>query len=170
MTTLVPISYSTLARLPARIGRKIDFNGPPPPDPFRAITSPCWLWNGWYNSSGYGYTTWEGRDQPAHRVVYTLLTGKNLTGLDRDHVCRVIECVRPDHGEALTHAENMARLGQHQKSCRRRGHDWSDPRNVYTRGDGTRFCSACNREAKQARRAAARAARLAGASGMRVAA
>lgn len=61
MTTLVPLTYATLARLPARIGARTDFNGPVPPDPFRPIATPCRLWTGWFNSSGYGYTGWRGR-------------------------------------------------------------------------------------------------------------
>ncbi|WP_047890983.1 hypothetical protein [Micromonospora sp. RV43] len=41
MTTLVPLTYAALAQLPARIGARVDFNGPVPPDPLRPITAPC---------------------------------------------------------------------------------------------------------------------------------
>ncbi|MFG1872206.1 HNH endonuclease [Micromonospora arborensis] len=170
MNTLVPLTYAARAALPARIASRINFAGPIPPDPFRPITTPCWLWTGWSNDSGYGYTRWQGRDQPAHRVVHTLVTGQALPGLDRDHVCRVLACVRPDHGEAVPHAENMARVSQHQKACRKVGHDWANPRNVYTRGDGTRFCSACNRDAKRRRRAERKATAGVALSGMQAAA
>ncbi len=124
-----------------------------PPDPFQPIDTPCWLWSGWHNDAGYAYVRWEGRDQPAHRVIHELVTGESLDGFDRDHLCRFVACVRPDHGERVTHEENQRRLSEHQTSCRRAGHDWTDPRNVRTRRDGRRWCAECDRIDQRERRA-----------------
>ena len=33
-----------------------------------------------------------------------------------------------------------------QDSCQREGHDWSDPKNVRNRADGTRICAECQRQ------------------------
>jgi hypothetical protein len=149
--------------LPARIASRIDFYGPVPADPFRPIVTCCWLWTGWCNDAGYGYTRWEGRDQPPHRIVHSLLTGDDLSGLERDHVCRIPQSVRPDHGEVVDHPENKARVGEHQKACRRSGHDWSDPRNVRTRPDGSRYCAECDRidHSERSREQAASSGRVA---------
>jgi hypothetical protein len=152
---------AVVALLPDRIACRINFDGPIPPDPYRPITTPCWLWRGWLNSAGYGYTRWQGRDQPAHRVIHALVTGEDLTDLDRDHVCRVVACVRPDHGEAVPHAENMTRAGQHQAACRKAGHDWSDPNNVRRRPNGRRYCAECDRQEQRARYAARKAVAVA---------
>jgi hypothetical protein len=145
--------------LPKRIVERINFAGPVPPAPLRPIGTPCWLWTGWHNDMGYGYVYWEGRDQPAHRIVHALVTGEDLTSLDRDHVCRVVSCVRPDHGEAVPHGENMTRLAQAQKKCRRAGHDWTDPNNVLVRKNGRRWCAECNRQDCRKRYAKRKAAK-----------
>jgi hypothetical protein len=148
----------TLTDLPERLLSRIVFDGPIPSDPLRPIDTPCWFWTGWHNSAGYGYVHWEGRDQPVHRVLFVLLTGHDLTGMDRDHVCRVVACIRPDHGECVPHAENMSRMGSHQKACRRAGHDYSDPRNVAVRPNGRRYCKECARQDMRARHARKRKA------------
>ena len=142
--------------LPNRIAARINLNGPVPPSPLRPMSTPCWIWTGWLNSAGYGYIRWDGRDQPAHRVVHSLLTGEDLTGFDRDHLCRVVACVRPDHGERVSHAENQRRIAEHQVACRRAGHDWSVPTNVRTRPNGRRWCAECDRIDQRARYAARR--------------
>ena len=117
-----------------------------------------WVWTGWVNDDGYGYVRWEGRDQPVHRVVYTLLVGPIPADYDLDHACRLRPCCRPhpDHLEPVTHAENMRRT--RPTKCRRAGHDWSDPRNVRTRRDGRRLCAECERQDMRARYAARRRA------------
>jgi hypothetical protein len=136
----------TLADLPDRIVRRIDPSGGVPTAPLFAVPGQCWLWRGWHNDQGYPYTHWEGRDQPVHRVVFAVVTGVDLDGLDLDHVCRRVECIRPVHHDAVSHAENQRRLGQAQTACRKAGHDWSDLRNVRVRKDGSRICAQCDRE------------------------
>lgn len=118
----------------------------------------CWTWDGWHNDAGYPYVRYEGRDQPAHRVVYKLLVGPIPEGLELDHLCVNPACVRPAHQEPVTHAENMRRIASRQTSCRREGHDWTDPRNVRTRPNGRRYCAECDRINLRQRYAARKAA------------
>lgn len=107
----------------------------------------CWGWRGWHNNLGYGYVRWEKRDRPAHRVVMEILNGGPFTpGTDIDHLCRNPGCVNPDHLEPVPHQVNIRRGRAGTKTACTRGHDWSDPKNVYRRRDGRRWCAACNRE------------------------
>ncbi|WP_353809104.1 HNH endonuclease signature motif containing protein [Agromyces sp. SYSU T00194] len=119
--------------LPDRIATKID------------ARDGHWLWTGWKNDAGYPYVHWLGRDRPAYRVVYEILVGPIEPGLELDHLCTTPACVRPDHLEPVTHAENQHRIAERQTACRRVGHDWTDPRNVRVRSNGRRYCAECDR-------------------------
>lgn len=143
--------------IPERLQVRIILTGGLPPAPLVPVDGECWLWDGWHNDVGYPYVRWDGRDQPVHRVLFALVTGEDLTGLDLDHLCRVVACIRPSHHEAVSHAENMLRLRRAQTRCRRAGHDWTDPRNVRVRKNGSRFCAECDRQ-DQRQRYAERAA------------
>lgn len=141
----------TLTDLPGRIASKINMSGGLPTDPHTPVDGECWTFDSWHNSAGYPYLSWLGRDQPAHRIVFTLITGIDLDGLDLDHLCRNTLCVNPFHHEAVTHAENQRRIAKHQRACRREGHDWSIPSNVRTRPNGRRYCAECDRISLRAR-------------------
>jgi hypothetical protein len=132
----------TLTYLPSRIAASID------------VRDGHWLWTGWANDDGYPYVRHDGRDQPAHRVVYTLLVGPIPEGLELDHLCVTPMCVWPVHLEPVTHAENQLRIRGRQKACRRAGHDWTIPTNVRTRPNGRRYCAECDRINLRARYAA----------------
>lgn len=67
--------------------------------------SDCWLWRGRAYGSGYG----SYRGQGAHRYLYECFNGPIPDGLVIDHLCRVRNCVRPDHLQAVTVAENNRR-------------------------------------------------------------
>lgn len=131
--------------LPARLASKIRTNGGIPSKPHTPVVGECWTFDSWHNDAGYPYIHWDGRDQPAHRVVFQIATGQPLAGLDLDHLCRNVRCVNPGHHEAVTHAENQRRIAKAQTACRREGHDWSDPNNVRTRPNGRRYCAECDR-------------------------
>lgn len=149
------MSELSLTDLSEHLWSKIDVDGPIPRDALRPVPGNCWLFNSWHNSAGYPYIRVDGRDQPAHRVVYAAMTGMEIDGLDLDHLCRNVACVRPDHHEPVTHAENMLRMGRAQTKCRKAGHDWSDPHNVRVRPNGRRYCAECDRinlRARYARR------------------
>jgi len=77
---------------------KIDFNGP----------GGCWLWTGWCNPRGYGYSDWMTL---AHREVYQALVGPIPEGMDLDHLCFVKNCCNPVHLEPVPHRVNIKRSG-----------------------------------------------------------
>lgn len=137
----------TVTDLPPRLAAKVI-----------ETTAGCWEWQGWRNHANYGYVRVEGRDQCAHRVAYAALVGPIPHGLELDHLCVNPPCINPGHLEPVTHAENQRRIAARQTSCRKAGHDWTDPRNFYTRKNGARWCAECNREYLRRRYAERKAA------------
>lgn len=106
------------------------------------ITETCWLWTGPLSKKGYGAT----RGQRAHRAVYERLVRKLQPGEVIDHLCRVPNCVRPDHLEPVTARENTLRgygptaLNARKTHCKH-GHELSGW-NLIIRKDG-RECRTC---------------------------
>lgn len=77
----------------------------------------CWLWTGaLFPSNGYGALHLDGAAVPAHRVSYELNVGPIPDGLTIDHLCRVRACVRPDHLEPVTQAENLRRARPYRQA------------------------------------------------------
>ena len=72
-------------------------------------TASCWLWTGTKQKNGYGSFGFKGRTVRAHRWSYEFHVGQIPDGLHIDHLCRVRNCVNPEHLEPVTHAENMRR-------------------------------------------------------------
>ena len=80
----------------------------------RAAPQGCWLWLGQVNAWGYGHfrrTLAPGvhRTVKAHRFAYTLAVGPIPPGLTLDHLCGWPACVRPEHLEPVSAAENLRR-------------------------------------------------------------
>lgn len=73
------------------------------------ITNKCWLWEGNKNKDGYGQFTVKGKNTQAHRYCYELLVYKITNGYQLDHLCRVHNCVNPNHLEEVTQRENIRR-------------------------------------------------------------
>jgi hypothetical protein len=72
----------------------------------------CWLWEGTRTSLGYGKFGIGGRGRSmsrAHRWIYEQFAGPIPRGLHLDHLCRNPSCVRLDHLEPVTQAENNRR-------------------------------------------------------------
>ena len=70
----------------------------------------CWVWTAARNGFGYGkFSVGRGHDVPAYRWAYRFLVGPVPRGYLLDHLCRNRLCVRPDHLEPVTHAENIRR-------------------------------------------------------------
>lgn len=112
-------------------------------------TDGCWLWIAG-TTKGYGAAYINGRQRPAHRVVYEALVGEIPLGLDLDHLCRNRQCVNPAHLEPVTRRENLLRSPitltskkAAQTQCVR-GHDFT-PENTRIAANGTRHCKACHR-------------------------
>lgn len=139
--------------------------------------SGCRRWQGHHNAKGYGQISWQGRRRAVHAVAHELWIGPIPEGLEIDHVaargCRWRDCINPDHLEAVTHAENLAR-SEHWRTnwvppthCPR-GHELTDAnRKMKTRRGGkwrpTTLCRRCVNDYKIAWNAA-RKAKLAGGS------
>lgn len=107
----------------------------------------CWVWTAWINNKGYGYMSYRGRPYPAHRAAWEVFRGEQLErGIDVDHLCRNTLCVNPEHLEPVTHRENIRRGKAATKTACKRGHDWTDPKNVYFKNTGRRYCAVCTKE------------------------
>jgi hypothetical protein len=113
---------------------------------YTQVTGYCWLWTGTL-SRGYGHVKLHGEPKTtAHRAVYQYLVGPIPDGLVLDHLCRVRNCVNPDHLEPITVAENVRRgfgptaLAARKTHCKR-GHEFT-PENTYMQSKG-RECRTC---------------------------
>lgn len=108
----------------------------------------CWLWTAALNHHGYG--SWSSRrlnlgTRAAHRIAWMWLVGPIPNGMQIDHLCRVRNCVNPDHLMLATPGENVRRgfnLGRPPSERCLRGHEKSGD-NVYVDPRGRRRCKAC---------------------------
>jgi aspartate carbamoyltransferase regulatory subunit len=82
----------------------------------------------------------------AHRFAYEQFVGAIPEGQVIDHLCRNPGCCNPSHLEAVPHRLNIQRGRAATKTSCNYGHDWTDPKNVYYRKNGRRFCAQCSRE------------------------
>lgn len=122
-------------------------------------TDTCWLWTG---ALLYGYGTMKvnGSATSPHRFAYELLVRHIPDGFNIDHLCRVRNCVRPDHLEAVTRGENVRR-GESPSSKNRdkthckNGHPFSGDNLVVVKGRYglQRQCRICRTECKRRVRA-----------------
>lgn len=87
-----------------RFWLKVNKDGPPPSH--NPGLGNCWIWVGGL-TGGAGYGSFS--EDLAHRFSYKLYYASIPDGLEIDHLCRVRECVRPTHLEAVTHSENVRR-------------------------------------------------------------
>jgi hypothetical protein len=108
----------------------------------------CWVWTGASNNraGGYGIFAIAGRNRLAHRVSLRHFRGPFPDDADVDHLCRNTRCVNPDHLEAVSHVENMARgviggaIFLRTGACLRGHVD-----EYAIKANGTRNCRACAR-------------------------
>ena len=95
----------------------------------------CWLWQGAITDRGYGcFRNREGKYRGAHRFSYEEHVGPIPDGLVLDHLCRVRNCVNPDHLEPVTAKTNSQRgLGGRNNAVKTHcpaGHPYT-PENTY---------------------------------------
>lgn len=86
--------------LPQRFWDRVERSGEP---------GECWLWTGTTMMNGYGEMRLDGTRWYVHRLAYEALVGPIPEGLHIDHLCRVRNCVNPDHLEPVTPEENVRR-------------------------------------------------------------
>ena len=82
----------------------------------------CWLWQGFIHPDsvlksgprtgdvvrgGYGKTSYRGRSQPVHRVMWTILRGAPPPKIQVCHTCDVRHCCNPDHLWLGTNQQNI---------------------------------------------------------------
>lgn len=118
----------------------------------------CWLWTGAIDpKTGYGAIKIDGSVYRAHRIAYFLAHGELDSGATIDHLCSVRACVRPDHLEAVSHAENIRRALSGVKTGRsphcRNGH-LRIAENTSERPTGFPRCLDCERDRRAQKRAA----------------
>jgi hypothetical protein len=128
----------------------------------KVLSDGCWEWTGSTNDQGYATFFVDGKSRRAFRWIIGQLREPVPEGLEPDHVChsgdatcaggahcRHRRCVNPDHGEAVTHAENSRRAAYRVLMCSE-GHPLPEV------DEGRRVCRECanrrNREYKARRR------------------
>lgn len=136
----------------ARFWAKVNPCGPVHP----TLGSACWLWTAAVGSGGYGVVWQTGSLLYAHRFAYEAVIGPVPEGLHIDHLCRVRNCVRPDHLEPVTQRENILRgVGMCAVQAKRthcpQGHPYSGD-NLYVLR-GKRYCRECVRKSNRERAA-----------------
>lgn len=104
----------------------------------------CWLWTGALKPTGYGTLSVSRKTYQAHRIAYELLVAPIPEGLQLDHLCRVRNCVNPEHLEPVTQTENIRRGQQgHGRTHCVHGHEYT-PENTIVRKNGWRMCRTCH--------------------------
>jgi hypothetical protein len=107
-------------------------------------TDKCWLWIGCKTHNGYGQMRRNNKGILVHRYSYIMTKGDIPEGLVIDHLCRVRNCVNPDHLEAVTNAENLRRGIPGNKTHCLKGHEYNENNTAFY--SGYKYCKTCNRE------------------------
>lgn len=79
----------------------------------------CHIWTGATAGGGYGATSFEGWQQPAHRVSWKLFKGPIPKGLWVLHRCDVRACVNPEHLFLGTRQDNMDDMKAKERQSRK---------------------------------------------------
>lgn len=91
---------------------------PAPPETAHLVPGDCWEWVGSIlkgspekhgHGRGYGRVKYEGRARYSHRVIWTLMSGRDPGELVLDHLCRRRACCNPLHLELTTTSINTLR-------------------------------------------------------------
>ena len=119
----------------------------------------CWHWRASLFRNGYGQFR-HATGRLAHRYAWEVFNGPILDGLNIDHLCRVRNCVNPNHMELVTRGENVLRgVGPTAINARKThcslGHALEGA-NLQPSKLPARSCRTCNNDQARQRREAAR--------------
>lgn len=118
-------------------------------------TSTCWIWDGNRCIKDYGLFWIRNSHYRAHRVSYVLHRGAIPDDMVIDHLCRIHECVNPDHLRPLTATENTligispSAIASRQTHCVN-GHEFNAENTDESRG--YRSCIPCRNTRARVRR------------------
>ena len=119
---------------------KIKFDGHP---------KGCWTWTRGVDKDGYAIFQYKNGPKKAHRMSYMNTIGPIPDGYCMDHLCRTRNCVRPDHLEPVTNADNVYRgvscqaINKRKSHCKN-GHLFSqDNLDTYQLSINKRQCKIC---------------------------
>lgn len=123
----------------------------------------CWVWtaSSW---KGYGRINIGGRPKEAHAAMFEVYGGVVPNGLTLDHLCRNTVCVKPEHLEPCTRAENtlrqLAAIGHHNalKTHCVNGHEFTADNIKRGSKPDHRVCRTCANQRNREHRARMRAA------------
>lgn len=120
------------------------------------FTAGCWRWTAAKSWNGYGqFGIVTRKIVYAHRLSYEWVHGPIPEGLTLDHLCRVRECIRPDHLEAVTlkvnlHRGNTITARNAAKTHCAKGHPYSEENTIRQPAHPThRRCRTCTKEHKR---------------------
>jgi hypothetical protein len=121
--------------------------------------SPCWIWCGSRNERGYGWLSYQNRQERTHRIVYAWTVGPIPRGRNNgelDHLCKRPSCCNPLHLEHVSTQVNILRSASptavnSRKTHCVRGHALA-PR--HSKGKSERYCPTCAHDLARDRRIA----------------
>ena len=142
--------------LAEKFWEKVNKDGPIPA--YRLDFDPCWIWTAAVNAKGYGVMGVKKGSTLAHVISYNLHVGHVPSGMQIDHLCRVRNCVNPNHLEVVTPRVNVNRgFGPTAIHARKthcpKGHPYSGENlYLYIGGihKGNRQCRICGRDRQRA--------------------
>src|SRR5262249_13003216 len=108
----VPPEGSLGARIVLINGR---FNVITTADVFRFIkfirpqSNGCWFWAGTKDKKGYAKFWYDGATRRGARFSFTVFKYELPIGYEPDHLCKIHQCVNPEHLDGVTKKENLLR-------------------------------------------------------------
>jgi len=85
-------------RIPKHIIRRVEIT-----------ESGCWVYSGLKYPDGYSMVSYKDKTHQGHRLIFKLTVSDIPKGFVLDHLCRVRDCINPNHLEIVTPRENLRR-------------------------------------------------------------
>lgn len=114
----------------------------------------CWLWMGKIDD-GYGRWHVAGKYHLVHRLAFVVLKHKLGENTQVDHLCKVRNCLNPDHLEEVTPKENTRRgltkrFNTDPDKCPY-GHDYAKQIKGKAEGSIYKVCNVCHNKRNKSR-------------------